>query len=236
MPKPGIAIADRLIDLRLRLGTGVASLYLAGRLLERLTRGSARIEFHRLMVQPVRDGPSLPPRLRGGLTVRRLEAGDPAIASALSRADDLGPRLDRGDSCLAAFRDGRLVGYLWLCFGVFEEPDSRCRFVLPAGPGAWDYDMFVAPGERGGPVFAALWDAARDLLRERGIAWTASRISGFNDLSLRSHARLGARPVGWLALLKVGGWQGFAGSLSPYLAVSREGGRPIVVKFRTAAN
>lgn len=231
-----MAIADRLIDLRVRLGTGIASLYLASRLLGRLSGGRADIEFHRLMVQPVRRGTVLPPRLRGSLTVRRLGAEEPEIASALSRAEDLGPRLARGDGCLAAFRDGRLVGYLWLCFGVFEEPDSRCRFVLPAGPGAWDYDMFVAPDERGGPVFAALWDAAWDLLRERGIAWTASRISGFNDLSLRSHVRLGARPVGWLALLRLGAWQGYAGSLPPYAALSRGAGRPIVVKFRTAGN
>lgn len=222
----------KLVDLHGRLGPTAGSLYVLHRLLRGATRGAADLEFHRLVVQPVRREAILPARLLGSLMVRRLEPGEPAVAAALSRADDLPRRLARGDCCLAAFREGRLAGYLWLCFGTYEEADSRCRFVLPAGKGAWDYDMFVAAEERGGPAFVALWDAAWSLLRARGIEWTASRISGFNDLSLRSHLRLGARPVGWLVLVRLGRCLGLAGSVRPLLGATCGRAGFIEVNFR----
>lgn len=231
MPGETTSVAGRLLDLRRRLGLPVGALYLLHRLLARLSGGAADLQFHRLMVQPVRKDAVLPPHLLGTLAVHRVAPDDPVIAQALSREDDLERRLARGDCCVAAFRDGRRVGYLWLCFGSFDEPDQRCRFVLPKGKGAWDYDMFVTAEERGGVAFAALWDAAWTLLRERGVAWTASRISGFNDVSLRSHLRLGARPAGWLVLIRLGGCLGLAGSVRPALAANC--GRAIEVNLRT---
>lgn len=236
MREASTGVAGKLSDLRARLGVTVGSLYVTHRLLRRVTGGAADLEFHRLVVQPVRDAAVLPARLLGTLVVKRLAPDEPAIAEALSRADDLARRLARGDRCVAAFREGKLVGYLWLCFGPFEEAESRCRFVLPPHLGAWDYDMFIAAEERGGPAFGALWDAAWALLRERDVQWTASRISGFNDLSLRSHQRLGARPVGWLLLLRLGRCLGFAGSVPPFLKASCSPRRPIEVNFRTAPN
>lgn len=225
--------AGKLLDLRRRLGLPVGLLYLMHRSLLRATGGAADLQFHRLLIQPVRKHGILPGHLAGPLVVRQLAPEDPEIAGALSRADDLPHRLARGDCCIAAFRDGRRVGHLWLCFGPFDEVESACRFVLPAGRGAWDYDIYVTEEERGGPVFPALWDAAWGVLRERGLEWTASRISGFNDVSLRSHVRLGARPVGWLVLVRLGRCLVLAGSVRPWFRVTCRPAEPIEVNFRT---
>jgi hypothetical protein len=233
MPEEPTSLAGKLIDVRSRFGIGIGILYLLHKLLLHATRGAVDLEFHRLFIQPVRSEPVLPIHLAGSLVVRQIGPEDPAIAEALSRADDLPRRLERGDRCIAAFRDGRRIGYLWLCFGPFDEVDSRCRFVLPDGKGAWDYDMFVTAEERGGPAFPALWDAAWRMLRDCGVLWTASRISGFNDVSLRSHLRLGARPVGWLLLIRMGRCLALTGSVRPRFKATCRATGFIEVNFRT---
>jgi GNAT superfamily N-acetyltransferase len=177
-----------------------------------------------LVQQPVQERLLLPDHLRGGVSVRVLTAADTEIASALSRAEELGARLRRGDTCLAAFRDGRLVGYLWLCFCPFEDDETHCRFApLQGAGGAWDYDLSVAPESRGGGAFAALWDAAWEVLRREGYSWTASRVSAFNDRSLRAHRRIGAVATGTLLVLRAGHAAAILSSLRPVLRLA--GGR-----------
>jgi hypothetical protein len=190
----------RLMD---RLGWGPGALYLVHRGLQAVSGGGLGLHCYYLVHQPVGAGPILPAHLKGGVAVRQMTAADPQIARALTRPAELGTRLARGDACLAALRAGEVVGYLWLCFDGFEDDETGCRF-RPAPGGAWDYDMWVAAGSRGGPVFPALWDAAWDLLRQRGYRWSASRVSAFNDQSLRAHRRIGARPTATILVLRAG--------------------------------
>lgn len=192
----------RLVD---RLGWGAGALYLIHRGLHALSRGHLGLHCYLLVHQPVGERPILPAHLRGAVEVRSLTAADPEIAVALTRPAELAARLARGDACLAALRDGQVVGYLWLCFRAFDDDETACRFrPAPGKGGAWDYDMSVAPGNRGGPVFPALWDGAWDVLRQRGYRWTASRVSAFNDQSLRAHWRIGARPTATILVLRTG--------------------------------
>ena len=46
-----------------------------------------------------------------------------------------------------------------------------------------------------------LWAGVASLLNGEGRRWTLSRISQFNQASVRSHARLGAVRTGWVAAL-----------------------------------
>lgn len=237
---PDAGVVGRLRGVGDRLGWLMGLLYLAHRALRAVSRGRADLHCYRLMTQPVGAAALLPDRLRGPLEVRVLAPGDPARARALSQPGDLARRQARGDTCLAAFQDGRVVGYLWLCFAPFDDDETRCRFTPRVGEGgAWDFDLSVAPAARGGAVFAALWDGAWAVLRQGGYRWTGSRVSAFNDLSLRSHARIGARPAAAFLVLRAGGCRAVFATVRPYLRlagrkdpyapveVRAPGGRPV---------
>lgn len=225
-------ISDAGAKLR-RLGWPVGALYLCHRALRAATGGWADLHCYFLVQQPVRKLPLLPDHLRDGVVVRTLTAADPEIATALSRAGELDERLRRGDTCLAAFQDGRLAGYLWLCFAPFEDDETGCRFaLLPGAGGAWDFDLLVAPESRGGIAFAALWDAAWDVLRRRGYAWTASRVSAFNDRSLRAHRRIGAAATGTILVLRAGRGAAILSSVSPMFRLAGRHGAPTTVVVR----
>lgn len=66
----------------------------------------------------------------------------------------------------------------------------------PAGHVAWDFDVYVAHDRRLTRTFALLWDAANAWMRDHGFDWTVSRIDTLNEVSLRSHAAMGARRLG----------------------------------------
>ena len=220
-PGPDPGFLGRLHGVGARLGWPVGLLYLAHRALRAVSGGWADLHCYRLVTQPVRAAALLPDRLRGPLEVRVLGPDDQARAMALSQPADLPRRQARGDTCLAAFQDGRMVGHLWLCFAPFDDDETLCRFVPRAGEaGAWDFDLSVAPESRGGAVFAALWDGAWSVLRQGGYRWTASRVSAFNDLSLRSHARIGARPAGAFLVLRAGRCRAVFATRRPYLRLA----------------
>jgi hypothetical protein len=134
-------------------------------------------------------------------------------------------RYAQGSCCLGAFnKDQQLVGQLWLQFGCFQEDEVRCRFRLtPPDKVAWDYDVYIDPALRSSFLFARLWDSAFDLLRAKGIEWTASRISAFNTGSLTSHSRLGAYQTGRAIFFTAGTLQVMLASKAPFvdLAIRR---------------
>ena len=217
-PRSGPGLIGKLLGVGRRLGWGVGLLYLMHRGLRLISGGAADLHLHRIVVQPVGKSTLVPDRLRGGVSVRVLAPDDAALPDALSLPEELGRRLDRGDACLAAFRDGRLVGHLWLCFAEFDDAETGCRFAAgDGGRGAWDFDMSISQTSRGGPVFAALWDGAWIRLRRGGYRWTASRVSAFNAASLRSHRRLGARPTGSLLVLRLGACRLLLATVRPYI-------------------
>lgn len=217
-PRPMTGLPGKLRRLVARLGWGAAAGYLLHRAARGATGGWADLHCYRLVLQPVWERPLLAERWRGDVSVRQLGPGDPEIGDALSRRHELAARLARGDACLAAFRRNRVVGYLWLCFGGFDDDETDCRFTLPpGGGGAWDYDLWIAPELRGSVVFAALWQEAWGLLRQKGYRWTASRVSAFNDQSLRAHRRLGAREAGTILVLRAGRGRLALASVGPRL-------------------
>lgn len=217
-PRSSRGLIGKLLGIGRRLGWGIGLLYLLHRGLRLVSCGRADLQLHRLVVQPVGAGTLVPHHLRGALRVRLLDAGDAALPGALSLPEELDRRLARGDACLAAFHDGQVAGHLWLCFAAFDDAETGCRFILEdRSRVAWDYDMSVKKTSRGSPVFAALWQAAWERLRRDGYGCTASRVSAFNDASLRSHRRLGARPTASLLTLRIGSCRLLLATVSPFV-------------------
>lgn len=198
-----------------------SSLYALERTLARTTGGWARIERFVIVAQPLADRPILPPGRGRKIAVTEIRPGH-AIVNAFPRPPAvIKTRYDQGAICFAATRDDRFLGFIWLVTEAYDEDVVRARYLLhPAGKTAWDFDVYVAPGERLGLTFPRLWDTASGYLRERGIRWSLSRISAFNPASLAAHRRLGARRIGSATFLLMGSVQLMLSSFPPYLHLS----------------
>ena len=184
----------KLRTLHRALGTHETLLYLLMRALRVLSFGHLVMIRYHLVAQPVPSpvAPKCRPSARA--TVRAVAADDP-VRKAFPRPDTvIEGRFRREHLCLVAEQNGQFSGFLWLAFGHYDEDEVRCCFRLAdADHCAWDYDVHVEPDYRLGRTFMRLWDAANEVLAERDMQWTISRISAFNPDSRASHARLGTR-------------------------------------------
>ena len=91
-----------------------------------------------------------------GVTVQLLNEGDiPAYcvfrsitAEEVITAEGVIARLRRGDRCIVAWDEGRVVGARWLTTVSADIPDLGVSFPVHSGI-AYAYDLFTAPKERG---------------------------------------------------------------------------------------
>ncbi|GAA0596834.1 hypothetical protein [Caenispirillum bisanense] len=217
-PRP--SLRRRLWATVEELGGGTAVLYWLHRAFLRL-RLPLSLKRYLFVLQPVPAAPLLKPHRGRAIVVRPVAAGEPCLLDLPLTQAVLDFRFGQGAICFGAFIDDRIVGCLWLVLGPYDEDDVRCRFVRrPAALASWDFDVWVHPDHRSGFTFGRLWDTANAFLRERGVAWSASRISAFNVASLRSHAALGARVVGSATYLSAGRLQLMLSGFRPFLDLS----------------
>ena len=140
---------------------------------------------------------------------RFCELGQAELAAF---AIDVGPqvqaeRFASGLTCLGVFdRKDALVGVCWLARGAYRDTFLDVRFVLPEGA-AWDMGLWVPEDKRMSRAFAAVWAAIGHWLHREGLQWSLSHIADYNVASILSHRRLGAIPLGHVAVLCLGRWQ-----------------------------
>lgn len=204
-------------------GMGVAngSLYLAGRLMERLSAGRVRLISYRFVAQPVPKSDFT----AGARGVEQVDAGNPIVAAFPRPPAVISDRFARGDRCFVARRQHEFAGFIWIAEHQYPEDEVRCLYVLPS-EAAWDYDVYVEPQHRMGRLFAQLWATANGYLSSRGYRWTVSRISTFNPTSLAAHQRMGARTIGHGVFVVVGPLQLALTTIAPFVDVSLSRGRP----------
>lgn len=203
------------------------SLYILNRFLVIISRGTLKLDRYYLVAQPVAEASLLPPGRGKKIEVRLiLEQEQDEIARQCPRpASVIQSRFEQGAKCLAAFKEEKFIGFLWLLIGNYQEDEVRARYIpLPAGQAAWDFDVYVAPDFRLGFTFPRLWDEANSLLNKNGIRWTCSRISAFNVGSLESHARLGTISLGSAIFFCAARWQITVASIFPYFHLSTHSG------------
>lgn len=194
--------------------------YGLGRLVQKLT-GATVIYRYALMAQPVPGRSILPPQRGINIHVRLLVEPDPVLSHLALSPEVTTYRFRQGAVCLVAFKNGDIIGCLWLCLGPYEEDEVRCTFVpLPLESTSWDFGIYLSPTQRGGFVFARLWDEANAYLRKRGISWSYSRVGTSNIASLASHRRLGAQQLGTATFVCLGRWQLMLASLRPFVHLS----------------
>ena len=139
------------------------------------------------------------------------------------RSGVLGERYRQGAQCLVARSapGAAMAGWIWLLRHGCQEDEVRARYALASDQSSWDLDVWVHPEQRGGLVFARLWEEANSVLHAQGVRWSCSRISRFNRASLGAHARLGTHALGTATFMRCGRWQWMAASVPPYLHLSR---------------
>lgn len=145
-----------------------------------------------------------PPARAPRVSVRPLSGTDVAAYRVL-RPDapegELERRLGYGDRCLAAWRDGRLVGVYWL--GLREAPVPYLGLSVPLVGNAWfAYDVYVAAQERGRGIHNVLRLEAVRHSRAAGATALLSAVlpenRGGRGLTKRS------RPLGTLLSIRLG--------------------------------
>lgn len=164
------------------------------------------IEYRRYIIVAVPR--AIMPAMPKGFEVRPVSEAELRAADGIELSEKaLRFRLDQGMECLGAFRGSKLMGVTWLTTeGVFDEDELYVRFFPPPGA-AWDTGLYVRPEARGGRTFVALWAGTAAWLEQRGLDWSMSRISDYNDGSWRAHLRMGARHTDTMAALRIGPWQ-----------------------------
>jgi hypothetical protein len=183
--------------------------------------GLASLHRYLFVAQPVPDKTLLPARRGRSIVIRQVDPKDCVLLSLPLDDKVLTYRAEQGAVCFGAFKEGEIIGCLWLCLSPYQEDEVRCQYhPMPSGGSAWDFDVYLKPEHRSGLGFARLWDEANSFLRQHGIAVSWSRISAFNPASLAAHTRLGAKIVGEATFLRLGTWQLMVASLPPYLHLS----------------
>jgi hypothetical protein len=195
-------------------------LYTIDRLFSRLST-ELRLYVYQLMVQPIPDRPLLSARFTKQLEIREIGRGDPEVALMPARPEIKESRFRQNAICLGAFHKGRFIGFIWFCFGAYEEDEVRCTYVLPAGDRAvFDFDLYLFPEHRMGIGFIGLWNGANEFLRNRGVRFSFSRLTRFNVASRRAHDHLGWKRVGNAIFLRAWGLEFMVATVSPYLHIS----------------
>lgn len=110
---------------------------------------------------------------------------------------------ERGDLCVGALQDQRLLGYVWFAFGA--TPEAGGTWVEFDRRSAYTYRHFVRPGCRGAGLAAGMLRAADGFMAQRGLARCVTLIYTYNRASIRASARSGALAVGRAACLRLFG-------------------------------
>lgn len=212
------AVVSRMSSLRQlarTVGAGFTALYLLDRILRRLSGGRAFLVVHLLMAQPVAT-PAEPARASGKWRVERITP-EHALAAQLPRPPAVNSaRWRQGAECHALVDGDTLAATLWIQPCAHDEEEVRCRYRIGAiGRAVWDFDLLILPRYRLSRAFSTLWSRVQTDLKARGVEWSLSQISPFNEPSMRAHARLGARRIGWTGFLRVGNWQLTCASREP---------------------
>lgn len=210
----------RLVGPFKEFGLGAGFLYA----LDRVLRGlSPRLGLYvyELMVQPITGKAMLPANLAKNLTFTEITRDHPDVALMPAREDIKVQRFEQGARCLGVYRKGALIGYLWMCFGRYEEDEVRCTYGLSEPDASvFDFDLYVMPEHRLGIGFMAIWHGANQYLHERGVRYTFSRLTRFNLASRRSHAHLGWKCVGRALFLQAWQLELMLATVSPYVGLT----------------
>lgn len=147
--------------------------------------------------------PSLP------VTIGWLAPDDAVAYEAFREAagpDDAARRLAKGDRCLVARHDGRIVGAMWGSTVRAWSPYLGRDLPLAAGE-AYQFDAYTSPAVRGRGIAPALSVAWLSCLRDEGCSAAVRATLPENTAALRAHAKAGYRVTEIVRSVWLGPWR-----------------------------
>lgn len=199
----GVSVFKSIKGTYRELGGVSGSVYLLDQLLKRLLPDSG-IYFYDWMVQPVADARLVPEKRVAKYSFKVIDQDEPVLHEMPILPEILQSRLEQKAECVALFKGGELVGYIWFTFGAYIEDEVRINFLLePKEASVFDFNLYIFPKYRLGYAFSAIWDYANRYLYERGIRYSYSRITHLKQNSFSSHSKLGAQKIGASITLKL---------------------------------
>lgn len=177
---------------------------------------------YELMVQPINDKNLLPERMKKQFEFREIKQDDPCLSVMPRPPEIIEFRFKQDAICLGLFKNDKLIGYIWFCFGKYVEDEVRCIYILkPEKASVFDFDLYIFPEHRLGLGFSVIWDEANKFLRTQGIHQTFSRLTLSNIASKRAHNHFGWKLCCRALCLKAWDTQIMLTSVSPYIGFSR---------------
>lgn len=138
------------------------------------------------------------------------------LEAAADGALDLNPlqvraAFRRGDSCVACFDGGGIIGYVWYAFGT--APHGEGIWVNFDAGARYAYKAFIHPAYRGKRLGLELYGRAGEICPRQGCELGVSLIYLDNTPSLRAATKVGWRTVGYAGYLR--GWGIFRSFSTP---------------------
>ncbi len=115
-------------------------------------------------------------------------------------------RLTRGDCCLIARHQGRIVAGMWACRHQARITYLERELRLADGE-VYTFDAFTAPEFRGQAIAPALSTELLRRFRDAGCQRALRATAPENQSALRAHAKAGFRPYARIGYLKLGPWR-----------------------------
>jgi hypothetical protein len=185
-----------------------------------------------MVAQPIPERTAIDSRLARSFQSRQIGPGDSVLDLFPVPRAVIDARYRQGAMCLAVFQKDQLAGYIWLCADKYIEDEVNCIFEIEPTIGVFDFDLYVFPAFRSSFAFAALWSVANDLLRQRGVLHTFSRVAWSNVQSLRSHRHLGATVISSAVFVRLFGREFMISDTRPYFATANVGDRRLIIRLR----
>ncbi len=158
-----------------------------------------------LMERPL-DAPAAEVTPRLPVAMGLLGASDVAEYAAFRPgADprDVRRRLEAGDACFVARRDGRLVAACWAATRP-ARIDYLDRAIRLMPDEVYVYEIFTSPALRGNNIAPALELYAARHFRQAGYRRLVEIVVPENEPARRFAGKIGARPIGMMGYVKLG--------------------------------
>jgi L-amino acid N-acyltransferase YncA len=145
-----------------------------------------------------------PQMLRGRVSVREGTPGDVAALTALEgKRAVFESRFARGDRCVVAIADGRVVGYEWFSDRpVHHEAEWNYGIAVPPDA-VYAYDAYIAPTHRNSGVWLRFKAHLAEWMAMHGKREVITFIDEGNVASWNTHVRFGFRPADTVLAIRV---------------------------------
>jgi GNAT superfamily N-acetyltransferase len=158
----------------------------------------------RVLRTPLEPGASQ--EARPGLVVRLAPESELAACATDPALELSAPRIReafrRGDVCVGAFLEGKLVGYVWFAYRTAQH--VKGVWVDFPDEAIYRYKSFVRPEHRGKRIAALLYHRADEIFERAGRRYVLLCIETHNYASIAAATRGGATPLGWFAYWQAG--------------------------------